>query len=90
VKPVDPAKLIEQVGRRIGELRGDRGLTQEQLAEQLEVSTRYVQSVEGGHENLTLETVAKLATILKAKPIELLESPSTRKPRPGRPKKPSA
>mgnify|MGYP001004913013 CR=1 FL=1 len=85
MKPVDPAKLIEQVGRRVGELRADRGLTQEQL----EVSTRYVQSVEGGHENLTLETVAKLATILKAKPIELLESPSTRKPRPGRPKKPS-
>lgn len=87
MKQVDSKRLQAEVGRRIAELRQGRGLTQEQLAEQASVTTRYVQSVEGGSENLTLETIAKLATILEARPIELFEPPATSKPRPGRPKK---
>lgn len=87
MKPVDSKRLQAEVGRRIAELRQGRGLTQEQLAEQAGVTTRYVQSIEGGSENLTLETIAKLATILEARPIELFEPPVTSKPRPGRPKK---
>ena len=87
VKPVDPARLLTDVGRRVAELRAGHGLTQEQLAERASVSTRYVQSLEAGTENLTLETIAKLATILKVKPIALFEPPATKKPRPGRPKK---
>lgn len=87
MKPIDPLRLQEQVGRRVAELRGERGLTQAQLAEHVNVSTRYIQSIEGGFENLTLETVAKLATVFKVKPIQLFEPPVTRKSRPGRPKK---
>lgn len=87
MKPVDPSKLAQQVGRRVAELRSELGVTQAALAERLEVSVRYLQSVEAGAENLTLETIAKLATILGAKPIMFFESPVTKKPRPGRPKK---
>lgn len=90
MKPVGVLRLQQHVGRRIAELRVARGLTQEQLAERLEVSTRYVQSIEGGHENLGLVTIAKIATVLKAKPAELFEPPVTRSPRPGRPKRSSA
>jgi transcriptional regulator with XRE-family HTH domain len=35
------------------ELRDEHGLAQQQLAEKLEVTPRYVQMVEGGQENLT-------------------------------------
>lgn len=87
VKLVDPARLQEHVGRRIAELRASAGFTQEQLAERASVTTRYLQSVEGGRENLTLETIAKLATVLKVMPIRLFEPPDTKRPRPGRPKK---
>jgi len=87
VKPIDPDKLAQQVGRRVAELRAERELTQAQLAESLSVSIRYLQSIEAGDENLSLETIAKLATVLGAKPIALFEPPETRKPRPGRPKK---
>jgi transcriptional regulator with XRE-family HTH domain len=87
VKPIDPARLQEHVGRRVAELRAEAGLTQERLAERAGVTARYLQSIEGGHENLTLETLAKLATALKVPPIRLFEPPTTRKPRPGRPKK---
>ena len=87
MKPIDPGRLQRDVGRRIAELRADRGLTQERLAELADVTARYVQSVEGGNENLTLETIAKLANILKAPVISLFEPPVTKKPRPGRPKK---
>jgi transcriptional regulator with XRE-family HTH domain len=87
VKPVDPDRLQEHVGRRVAELRAEIGLTQEQLAERAEVTTRYVQSIEGGHENLGLATIAKLATVLKVLPIKFFEPPATKKPRPGRPKK---
>lgn len=75
------------MGRRVAELRADAGLTQEQLAERADVTTRYVQSVEAGNENLGLETIAKLASVLKTHPGRFFEPPTTRKPRPGRPKK---
>ena len=87
MKPVDPHRLLQDVGRRVAELRVERGLTQEQLAELADVTTRYVQSIEGGTENLTLETIAKLANLLKVQAIKLFEPPVTKKPRPGRPKK---
>ncbi len=87
VKPVDPNKLAQQVGRRVAELRSELDLRQAELAERMEVSTRYLQSIEAGAENLTLETIAKLATALEAEPIKFFEPPATRRPRPGRPKK---
>jgi DNA-binding XRE family transcriptional regulator len=87
VKPVDPSKLAQHVGRRVAELRSALELTQAQLAETLGVSIRYLQSIEAGAENLTLETIAKLATILEAEPIAFFEPPATKKPRPGRPKR---
>lgn len=87
MKPVYPSKLAQQVGRRVAELRSELGLTQAEFAEHMEFSVRYLQSVEAGAENLTLETIAKLASVLKAKPAALFEPPVTKKPRPGRPKK---
>ncbi len=58
----DPEILVRKVGRRIAELRRKAGLTQEALAEELGVGWRYVSRAERG-ENLTLQTMAKIANV---------------------------
>lgn len=73
------------VGRRIAELRAERGLTQEALSEKLGVTTRWVQSAEAGGENFTLTTIARFANALKVPVAEFFTPPTTAKARPGRP-----
>lgn len=83
-------KLLSSVGRRLAELRAERGLTQEALAEKLGVTARWVQSAEAGGENFTLTTLTRFANALKVPVIEFFSPPMDSKPRPGRPKKVSA
>ena len=86
----DPKQLVVDVGRRVAELRMNAGLTQEQLAVALRVSTRWVQRLEQRGENLTLHTLVKLANTLEVTPQSLLDEPSpeARAARgPGRPPK---
>jgi transcriptional regulator with XRE-family HTH domain len=82
----DPAKLRRDVGRRIAEARAERECTQEELAERLGVTPRYVQSVEAGDENLTIESLAKIANALSARVRDLFDPPQTRAPRRSRPR----
>jgi transcriptional regulator with XRE-family HTH domain len=86
VKPIDPDRLLRDAGRRLAEFREARGLTQQELAEELGVSMRYVQRVEGGGENLTLRSLAGYASVLGATIAEIFQPPTTRKRRVGRPK----
>ncbi len=75
------------VGQRIAELRAAREMTQQELADQLDVTPRYIRSVEAGQENLTLTSLAGLASILKSPVATLFDEPATRavlKGRPGR------
>jgi transcriptional regulator with XRE-family HTH domain len=77
-----------EVGRRIAELRERAGLTQDQLAERLENSVKYVQRVERGGDNLTIGTVLKFAKGLGARWRELYRAPRSLAPRrPGRPRR---
>lgn len=81
-------RVVDDFGRRVGEVRRLRGWTQLDLAERWGVSVSYVHSVEGGHENMTIESVALLAGVLRVQPDELLRPPLTRsRRRPGRPRK---
>lgn len=86
VHSVDPSRLLADLGRRIAELRVDRGLTQEGLAEKMRVTPRYVQSVESGVENLTMRTLAKFANALAIPIVSMFMVPQRPRPRPGRPK----
>lgn len=69
-------QLQRRVGRRIAELRVGRGDTQESFAEKLRLSTRYVQNVEQGRENLTLASLLRFADALDVSPSDLLAAPS--------------
>ena len=74
--PATPIPLYRQVGRRLAELRGKSGKTQEELAEELGVGWRYLSRVERGLENLGLDTLAKFADVLNVDIKQLFEKPS--------------
>lgn len=57
--------LKYSLGAQLRAIRRSRGLTQEQLAELLDVTPRYLAGIERGERNLTLDSVDALAAQLK-------------------------
>ena len=55
---------LKIMGQRIKESRLKLGLTQEQLAEIVNLSVPHLSKVENGHKGLSLDTAAKLANAL--------------------------
>ena len=57
--------MMEKViGKRIQELRKKRGVTQEALAQVIEVSPHYLSALERGIYNIKLETLVKILNFL--------------------------
>ena len=52
------------IGKIIQKLRNDKNLTQEQLAEKIDLSTNYLSKVERGLSVLNAEAFLKMATVL--------------------------
>lgn len=69
----NPLKVV--VGNNLRALRTARGLTQEQLADLLEVTPRYLAGIERGERNLTLDSIADLAHNLGIAPEDLIKIP---------------
>lgn len=65
-------KLMQRAARRIADARLSKGLTQEALAHKIGIATTNYQRLEGGKQNLTLRTLARLGTALDIDPGELL------------------
>jgi transcriptional regulator with XRE-family HTH domain len=63
--------LVVRVGRRIGELRRQRGLTQAELGERLGIAQKNVHRLESGTQNLTLRTLERVAAALEL-PVDAL------------------
>lgn len=62
------------MGRKVKELRRKRGITQEQLAELIVTSYKYLQRIEGKNPpDVRLTTVVRLAKALKVSPSKLLD-----------------
>ena len=61
------------VGRNIRRLRRERGLSQEDLADEIGVHRTYMGGVERGERNLTLRSLERLAERLGVAPLSLLE-----------------
>ena len=64
-------RFFEQLGGRIAQLRKEQGLTQQQLAEELEVTQQVVASYEIGRRRVPVSMLPALAKSL-AVPIETL------------------
>ncbi len=67
------------LGRRIREIRKQRKLSQEALAEKAGISAQYVSNIERGKENPTLDLLFRLAHALKVSLGEMcdFEAPET-------------
>lgn len=57
--------IKKMIGIRISEIRNKKGFTQDQLAEKMDISPKYLSSIERGKENPTLNTLINLAQCLK-------------------------
>ena len=62
------AELKKQVGGLIKEARKAKGLTQKELGEKLSVSRVTINGYEAGAQNLTLDTLQKIADALELQP----------------------
>ena len=61
-------------GRKIKEVRQKRAMTQEQLAERIKTSYKYIQRIEGkSPPDIRLTTIERIATALKIKISKLIE-----------------
>ena len=59
-----PANPSTRLGRNVSRLRKSLNLTQEALAEKLDLSTRHVQSIEGGVRVPSLAVLTRLRKVL--------------------------
>lgn len=65
-------KLRATLGANVRAERKRRGLTQEGLAEKLDITPRYLAAIERGERNLTLDSIEALAAQLDLDPHSLL------------------
>ena len=70
MRTLDPRVLF---GIRVRELRMQRGLSQERLAELAKLHRNYVGGVERGERNIGLLNIVQLARALRVKPMHLIE-----------------
>ena len=76
---------MRDVGKRVAELRTERGLTQEECAVVLRRSKGHLQRIEHGDLNLTLRSLLHLADHFDVTVADLFATPRTRVVRRGRP-----
>jgi len=65
-----PAK---EFGVKLRELRKSKGFSQESLGDAAGLHRTYIGAIERGEQNVTLESIHKLAKALKVKPKELFK-----------------
>jgi transcriptional regulator with XRE-family HTH domain len=67
------SKLLHALGQAIRQVREDRNLSQERLAELAGLHRTYVSSVEQGRRNLSVENIQKIANALGVSMTELIQ-----------------
>lgn len=65
-------QILKSFGERIKKLRKEKGLTQEQLADEAQIERSYMGTIERGERNPTLLKVHKIAKALKVSAGQLL------------------
>ena len=62
----------KKIGKRIGEIRKRRGLSQSTLAEIIEKTPSYISYIENGVKKMSLETLVSIANALRVSADDLL------------------
>lgn len=65
---------LKQLGRRVQHFRTTKGWTQEKLAEQCSISSKYISDLERGKANVTIKVLEQVATSLGTTPFDLLDN----------------
>ena len=73
--------LREVFASNLRHLRHAKGLSQDDLAYEAEISRSYLSQLERGTFYASLKIIGKLAAVLDVEPAELLKLPSTRRVR---------
>ena len=66
------ADVFVRFGRKLREVRGRTGISQEKLADRAGLHRTYVSSVERGERNISLQNIEKLAKALGVSMAELM------------------
>lgn len=61
------------MGHRIKECRKKKALTQEQIAEVLDISVSFISRIERGSVKVSLETLARIANVLEVSPCYFID-----------------
>jgi XRE family aerobic/anaerobic benzoate catabolism transcriptional regulator len=72
---MDPDRLLADLGRRLRELRNERGWTLRELAARCGLSTRFLVQLESGTGNISVRNLTSLAAALGSTPATLLSGP---------------
>jgi len=64
-----------KIGQRIRKIRKAHGLSQEELAERVNISTTHMSHIETGNTKLSLPVFVDIAAALEVRTDDLLESP---------------
>ena len=65
------AKIEEQVGKNIQKIRKSRNLTQQELADKIDMNRAHLGHLEQGRKSPSLETIEKIAKALRVKISEI-------------------
>ena len=66
--------LQESFGKRVRELRTDKGLSQEALAYKAGIDRTYMTDVENGKRNVSVQNIEKIIIALEVSILEFFES----------------
>ena len=72
--------IKKELGKKIKNLRINRGFTQDKLSEMVNISQRALSSIELGDNFVTAETLDKLLTALETTPEELFATNNVKEP----------
>ncbi len=64
--------IKSKFGKKLKEIRIERGLSQEELASICHLHRTYISDIERGERNVSIENVEKIANALEIVPSELL------------------
>jgi transcriptional regulator with XRE-family HTH domain len=65
---------LKKLGRRVRHFRTERGLSQEKIAEQSGISSKYMSDLERGEANVSIQVLERVAANLGITSVDLLDN----------------